>query len=264
MRSFTWFLINFLCLSGYFLFCTFFLWFLYYLKVLPSKNCVIRVKYNFLDFYLDFLKVSAMDFRDRDPETFKDTGIVIYEGKQGSGKTMSMVYDIYCLQKKYPKLKVLDNFGYDYSDLRLEDPSFLVDFRNDLGDKYGIVTALDECGILFNNREYKHFNENCNMLQVIFENRKVRRRLVGTSQKFSLIDKNLRLQVSEVRSAFTVGGCLSGYIRKVPQLDSDGLIKRYKFKGIKLFIQSPDLRSAYDTYYVIRSFKDKSYKEGGV
>lgn len=244
---------------AYFLFWSFVLFWLYYSRVLPSKNVVIRVKYNFLDFYLDFLKVFADDLRNRDPETFKDTGIIIYEGAQGSGKTMSMVYDIYCLQKKYPKCKVLDNFGYNSSDLRLSDPSFLVDFTN---DRYGVVTALDEMGILFNSRDYKHFADT-GMLQVIFENRKVRRCLMGTTQKFLLIDKNIRIQTSEVRSAFTIAGCLSGYIRKIPAIDSDGNVLRYKFKGIKLFIQSPDLRQAYDTYYVIRSFKDKSFKESG-
>lgn len=259
MYRFLMFLLNICCLFTFFLFWSLVLFLLYYFKVLPFNNVVIRVKYNFLDFYLDFLKVFADDLRNRDPEVFQDTGIIIYEGVQGSGKTMSMVYDIYCLQKKYPKCKVLDNFGYNSSDLRLSDPSFLVDFTN---DKYGVVTALDEMGILFNSRDYKHFADT-GMLQVIFENRKVRRCLMGTTQKFLLIDKNIRIQTSEVRSAFTIAGCLSGYVRKIPAIDSEGNILKYRFKGIKFFIQSPDLRSAYDTYYVIRSFKDKSYREGG-
>lgn len=253
------FFINVLCLFLYFLFSVSLFFFLYYFGILKTDNVLIRVKYNILDFILDFLKVFSLDLKNRDPDTFQDTGIIIYEGVQGSGKTMSMVYDIFCLQKKYPKCKVLDNFGYNFSDLRLEDPSFLVDFTN---DKFGVVTALDEMGILFNSRDYKHFADT-GMLQVIFENRKVRRCLMGTTQKFLLIDKNIRIQTSEVRSAFTICGCLSGYIRKVPQIDSDGNVLKFRFKGIKFFIQSPDLRSAYDTYYVIRSFKDKSYKEGG-
>lgn len=259
-HKFIWFLFNCSCLIGYFFFWSCILFFIYYFKLFKTDNVKIRVKYNFLDFYLDFIKVFATDLRNKDPETFNETGIIIYEGPQGSGKTMSMVYDIYCLQKKYPKARVLDNFGYFSSDLRLSDPSFLVDFTN---DKYGVITALDEMGILFNSRDYKHFADT-GMLQVIFENRKVRRCLMGTTQKFLLIDKNIRIQTSEVRSAFTICGCLSGYVRKIPQIDSDGNILRYKFKGIKLFIQSPDLRSAYDTYFVIRSFKDKSFKEGGV
>lgn len=253
------FFINLICIVLYFVIWSFILFLLYYFKVLPTDNVVIRVKYNILDFYLDFLKVLALDYRDRDPDSFRDTGIIIYEGAQGSGKTMSLVYDIYCLQKKYPKVKVLDNFGYKYSDIRLGHPAELVDFTN---DKYGVITALDEMGILFNNRDYKHFGDT-GMLQVIFENRKVRRRLVGSSQKFSLLDKNIRLQVSEVRTAFTIGGIISGYIRKIPRLDTDGVVKSMRFKGIKIFIQSPDLRAAYDTYFVIRSFKDKSFKEGG-
>ena len=98
------------------------------------------------------------------------------------------------------------------------------------------------------------------MLQVIFENRKVRRYLVGTSQKFMLIDKNLRIQTSFVNSCFTVGGFLTGYVRKRPVCDSEGNVIRYQFKGIKLFVQSHELRNSYDTFLVIKKFNDSGYK----
>ena len=94
------------------------------------------------------------------------------------------------------------------------------------------------------------------MCQVIFENRKSRRLLLGTVQKIHLMDKNLRCQVSQINNCFSFG-VLSGYIKLIPDFDSEGNILKTRFKGIKFFIQSNDLRNCYDTYEVIRKFADK-------
>lgn len=247
------FFLNLSCFIIYWIIALVFMFCLYYFKVLPN-NTKIRFQYNPIDFVLDSLKILSFDLQNFDPETFVDTGIVVYEGPQGSGKTLSMVYDILRLENKYKKLKVMDNFGL--SEKQIEHPSDLVDFQN---GHLGVITSIDEMGIWFNNRDFKHFSET-GMLQVIFENRKVRRLLVGTTQKFFLIDKNIRVQTSEVRSAHTFGGFLTYYVRKIPNVDADGNVLGYRFKGIRFFIQSNELRNCYDTYKVIRKFKDKGYK----
>ena len=247
--------VNLLCLFSYFAFFGLFLFFLYYLKVLPNY-VPFRYKYNFLDFGLDFLKILSSDLQNYDPQTFTETGIIIYEGKQGSGKTISMVHDALCIKHRFPDCIMIDNLGVKGSDQAFNHPSQLCELNN---GSLGICTLIDECGVLFNNREYKHFNDT-GMLQIIFENRKVRRCLMGTTQKFGLIDKNLRLQTSEVRSAFCVGGILTGYVRKIPNVNADGQVINMRFRGIKVFIQSHELRDAYDTYLVIKKFNDSGYK----
>lgn len=247
--------INFLCLFTYFVFWLFVLFFLYYLKVLPNY-VPFRYKYNLIDFVLDILKILAFDLQNYDPKTFTETGIIIYEGKQGSGKTISMVHDALIIKHKFPDCVMIDNLGVKGSDQYFNSPSQLCELNN---GHLGICTLIDECGVLFNNREYKHFNDT-GMLQIIFENRKVRRCLMGTTQKFGLIDKNLRLQTSEVRSAFCVGGILTGYVRKIPNVNADGQVVNMRFRGIKIFVQSQELRSAYDTYLVIKKFNDSGYK----
>lgn len=246
---------NLLCLAAYFIFWTFVLFLLYYLKILPNY-IPFRYKYNFLDFYLDILKIMSYDLQHYDPKTFTETGIIIYEGRQGSGKTISMVHDALIIKHRFPDCIMVDNLGVKGSDQFFNSPSQLCELNN---GHLGICTLIDECGVLFNNREYKHFNDT-GMLQIIFENRKVRRCLMGTTQKFGLIDKNLRLQTSEVRSAFCVGGVLTGYVRKQPNVNADGQVVSMRFKGIKIFIQSQELRDAYDTFLVIKKFNDESYK----
>lgn len=251
MLNFLFFLLNLSCLFFYFAFCSFFLFLLYYFEKLPHES-KIRYKNNLIDLYFDFLYMFAFDIRTTPKGAFKESGIIIYEGPQGSGKTVSMIHDVMLLQHKYPKCKVIDNLNYVNSNQEMDHPNDLIEFTNGV---FGVISAIDECGIWFNNRNFKDFGKESNMLQVIFENRKVRRLLLGTTQRFNLIDKNLRLQVSEVRSAFTFANCFTYYIRKIPNVDSEGTIVNYRFKGIKFFVHTKDLRNAYDTYHVIKKFK---------
>lgn len=248
-------ILNIICFLTYFVFWTLIFWLIYYLGWLPNY-VPFRYKFNLLDFYLDCLKISSFDVKSFDPDTFTKSGIVVYEGMQGSGKTISMVHDVLILRKEFPKAVIFDNLNQKFHDQELSHPSQLCEFNN---GHLGCICEIDELAIWFSNRDYRHFAES-GMLQVIFENRKVRRYLVGTTQKFMLIDKNIRIQTSEVRSCFTVGGFLTGYVRKRPVVDSEGNILRYKFRGFKVFVQSHELREAYDTYHVIKKFNDNGFK----
>ena len=248
------FFLNLFCLFLYFSFAIMFLFLLYYFKALPN-HVPIRLKYNPLDFLLDCFKVLSFDLQNFDKDTFSESGIIIYEGMQGSGKTISMVRDVILLQHRFPKAMTINNLGLKQGEV-LNNPSQLCELNN---GRFGIITSIDEMGIWFNNRDYKHFSDS-GMLQVIFENRKVRRCLFGTAQKFMLVDKNIRIQTSEVRSCFTIGGFLTGYVRKTPMVDSEGTIQKYKFKGFCLFPQSQELRDSYDTFLVIKKFNDSGYR----
>ena len=249
MEILIWFLVNSCCVFAYFILSTIFLILLYYFRVL-SESTQVRLKFNIIDFWLDFCKLFSYDLHHRVKDSCRERGIIFYEGPQGSGKTISMVRDIYLLQKKYKKVKVIDNFNYKHSDCSLSHPSQLIDFDNGV---YGVISAIDECGIWFNNRDYKTFSDS-GMLQIIFENRKVRRLLLGSTQKFMLVDKNLRIQTSLVRSCHSVCG-ITYYIEKIPDFDSEGNVIKYRFHGFKVFVQTTDLRDMYDTYHVIKKFK---------
>lgn len=192
------------------------------------------------------------DYKHTPKGAFKESGIIFYEGMQGSGKTISMIHDVMILQHKYPKVKVIDNLNYIHHDGEMDHPNDLIEFQNGV---FGVISAIDECAIWFSNRNYKDFGRESNMLQVIFENRKCRRLLLGTTQKFNLVDKNLRIQCNLVRSCHTILGVFTFYIEKIPVFDSEGNIKRYQFRRIKGFVHTSDLRNAYDTYHVIKKFK---------
>ena len=209
-----WFL-NLLALLFYFLLSSLVLFLLYYFSVI-SNITNVRYNFNFLDFYLDFLKVLSYDFQHYDKDAFKESGIVIYVGNQGSGKTISMIHDVLMIYHKYPKAKIMTNVGLSLDHADLNSPEDLLSFTNGI---YGVITPIDELGVLFNSRKFKEFPPE--MCQVIFENRKSRRLLLGSVQKLHLMDKNLRCQVSTIKRCFTLFGVLSGYIKQYPNFDSN-------------------------------------------
>ena len=104
------FLFNVFCLFSYFGVCLVVIFALYYFRVLDNKTPV-RYQYNPIDFVLDCIKIISFDLQNTSPDDFTQSGIVIYEGKQGSGKTLSMVRDVLLLQYKFPKAFAIDNLG---------------------------------------------------------------------------------------------------------------------------------------------------------
>ena len=53
----------------------------------------------------------AQDIEEKFSSEFKEHGVMLFTGKQGSGKTMAMTYYINRLIMKYPDLKVGTNYG---------------------------------------------------------------------------------------------------------------------------------------------------------
>lgn len=81
------------------------------------------------------------DMFDRDPEFFKYQGLIIFEGRQGSGKTISMVEFITRMREEYPLAKCITNFGYVGQDKELEHYKMLMSYKNDI---QGVIVVMDE------------------------------------------------------------------------------------------------------------------------
>ena len=182
-------------------------------------------------------------------------GLVIFEGRQGSGKTSSMIQFARKMQEEYPKSKCTTNLGYTKEDDILDDWRKLTDYTN---DKYGVICVLDELQNWFSSNQSKDFPPE--MLQVITQNRKNRRIILGTSQNFYLLAKAIRSQCTEIRRCITLLGCLTLVRRLEPILDSDGNVKEFKPIGYYFYVHDKDLRESYDTYKVIESLSKSGFK----
>ena len=196
------------------------------------------------------------DMFERDPEFFKYQGLIIFEGRQGSGKTMSMVEYIMRMSEEYPLAKVTTNFGYINEDKSLKDWRMLIKYKNGI---QGVIVGMDELQNWFSSNDSKNFPPE--MLSVITQNRKNRRIILGTSQNFYLLAKAIRSQATEVRRCTTLFGCLTIVKRVEPFLDSEGNVQEWKNRGIYFFVHNKKLRNAYDTYKVIENLSKSGFKE---
>ena len=193
---------------------------------------------------------------DKDPEFFKYQGLIIFEGRQGSGKTMSMVEFIKRMQEEYPLAKTTTNFGLKSQNKELKDWRMLIDYKN---DKQGVIVGMDELQNWFSSNDSKNFPPE--MLGIVTQNRKNRRIILGTSQNFYLLAKAIRSQATEVRRCSTFFGCLTVVKRVEPILDSEGNVQEWKNRGMYFFVHSKELRNAYDTYKVIENLRKSGFKE---
>ena len=205
---------------------------------------------------IDLPKQFVNDMFEKDPNFFKYQGMIIFEGRQGNGKTISMIEYARRMQKEYPKAKCLSNLNYKYQDFELDHWKKLVDLKNGI---YGIIAIMDETQNWFSSNQSKDFPPE--MLQVITQNRKNRRVILGTSQNFYLLAKAIRSQATEVRRCTTLLGCLTIVSRFEPILDSEGNVAEFKKRGMYFFVHDKELRNSYDTYHVINSLAKSGFKE---
>ena len=186
---------------------------------------------------------------------FCQHGIIMYCGKQGMGKTLTMTHDILQLKYQYPSLKIGTNYGLNDEDFVIDDWRKLVDYNN---GKLGVLCAIDECQNWFSSAQSKNFPPR--MLATVTQNRKNKRVIFMTSHFFTNVSKPIRLHCTEVRQCRTFLKCFTVVKRMEPIMNGDGdVIKMRKF-GYYCFVHNKELYEAYDTYRVIKNLSESGFK----
>ena len=228
-------------------------------RKLPRSEGVTRVqvkRHGFLRcWFLDAPIRYVNDLFNREPGYFPYQGCIVFCGRQGAGKTISAVEFIRHIHSEFPRSKVITNCDLVGQDLPLYDWTPLVSFKNDI---YGVIAFIDEMQNWFSSNQSKDFPPE--MLQVITQNRKNRRIIIGTAQVFNRLSKPLREQTTEVRQCITLFGCLTFVIRREPFLDSEGNVEKMKYRGMYYFVHDDALRDSYDTYKVIDSLAKSGFQ----
>lgn len=205
--------------------------------------------------FLDFPRRALSDLEEREPGYFPYQGCIIFTGRQGAGKTVGLVQFMRSMQLEYPKCKVITNLAYQYENDVLNDWRPLITYKNGI---YGVIAAIDEMQNWFSSNQSKDFPPE--MLQVITQNRKNRRIILGTAQVFTRLSKPLREQATEVRECHTILGCLTFVVKKEPILNCDGDVEKYKNRGFYFFVHTKEIRDSYDTYKVIDSLAESGFQ----
>lgn len=230
-----------------------------------KKNGVKRIKdergkfreHNFFrKLFIDFPKQFAYDYMTIDPNTFREYGMHLLCGEQGSGKTTLMAYLVRKYKTIYPRLKVRSNFSCTMQDYELTDWRELTLDTNGI---YGELDCIDEIQNWFSSNQSKNFPPD--MLTVITQQRKVRRCILATSQIFTRVAKPIRENTYLMYYPFTAFGCITFVRVYKPILDEQGCLKERKLKKFFFFVHDDELRNMFDSYRTICSLTSSGFKD---
>lgn len=206
--------------------------------------------------FIQLPKQIVSDLFDKNPDFFPHQGLIIFEGRQGAGKTIAMVEAMDTMQNECSLAKCITNLDYAREDDALTDWRMLTSYKNDI---YGVIVGMDELQNWFSSNDSKNFPPR--MLEVITQNRKNRRVILGTTQNFYLLAKAIRSQCTEVRRCTTLFGCLTIVRKFEPVLDSEGSVIKWNKRGMYFFVQNKELREKYDTYKVIERLSAVGFQD---
>ena len=123
---------------------------------------------------------------------FQYAGLWVFSGSQGSGKTLLMMHLLKQILEDSPNAIVVSNISI------YGVPSYVYtgidDFEKYNNGKDGVIFVIDEIHTLFNSLESK--NMPLSQMQVWCQNRKNRRLILGTSQRFNRVAKGVREQTT--------------------------------------------------------------------
>lgn len=194
-------------------------------------------------------------------KVFKPYGLTCFVGRQGGGKTISMVEYLDRMTELYPDAIVVTNFNYIKQDMPFTSWRQFTEVRNGLD---GVIFAIDELQNEYNSNNWKDFPED--LLSVVTMQRKQRIKIVATSQVFTRVVKQLREQCYEVVECKTFFGRWTK--QKCYDADDYNYIidkptPERKFKTRKKwkysFVQNNKVRNLFDSYAVVESMKQKEY-----
>lgn len=202
-----------------------------------------------------YWKIQDIKKRIKHGKTFDEYGLTIYCGRQGAGKTMSMVQYLEEMRWKYPHALIGTNFGYKNQDFEIEDWQQFYDVRN---GENGVIFAFDEIQNEWDSSKWDKFPDG--LLRQITMQRKQKIKIVATSQVFTRVVKALREQTFEVVECYTLLGrwtfckCFDADEYNAVIDSPEKKRKLYK-KWKKSYIQTDNLRNLYDTWLVIEKLR---------
>lgn len=202
-------------------------------------------------------------FARDNPDYFYPSGIWVFCGPQGSGKTLSAVQALKKMVKAYPKVKVCTNIeikGLDCEVIPFTDYSQLTELTNGVE---GIIFFLDEIHVLWNSLESKDIP--ISEMACFCQMRKDRRVILGTSQVYSRIAKPIREQLQHVIDCHNLWNLIqynkildpTECVEKNGHLDAVCL-------GTQIWFHTPELYNSYDTLFKIVKANRKDDKKKGV
>lgn len=198
------------------------------------------------------------DFMREHPMYFLPSGLLVFCGSQGTGKTLSAVQYVKKIIEMYPRCILVSNVmidGLPISNNYIEYDGIdcLKTIENDY---YGVLYFIDEIHLEFNSLESK--NIDIEIMTEISQQRKQRKHIVGTSQVYGRMAKPLREQIKNAvlcKNYFQVlqkNVLINGENTR----EENGKLVVDKSKTF-MFFHSPELYKCYDTYAKMKRYRNE-------
>lgn len=203
---------------------------------------------------LDGLKAEKWKLSNMIKDEMTETGINIFCGSQGSGKTLSMVHYLKKILKDFPRAILVTNMELNFpicnKVINYEGfDSFQIE-----NDIYGVIYVLDEIHLILNSLESKGVP--LSVIVELSQQRKQRKLILGSSQVYSRMAKPLREQIKNVIvcknyfKIFQFNYLIDAFSTTEK---SDGKLKITKLKCAFFFHSIADYTS-YDTYKKMENY----------
>lgn len=225
--------------------------------------CFFKLPKFFIYFFYDLIKY----FYLKQYKEFYGWGIHLYIGRFGAGKTNTAVHYVYKQCKKYKQLSVLTNikltnFPEWTNIIELNTADDIVHAPTNC------IVLIDEIGTIFNSRDFSSGKQA--VPKVLFQHlcqcRKRHMQIIGTVQKYNLLDKQIR----DISADVTVCKCsfkhpfsrlVRTYTYDVDEYDMYMSNRMYNPRLLNsgVFIQTNLCRNLYDTSELVDNMLQKDY-----
>lgn len=195
------------------------------------------------------------------PAPFNEFGVTVYAGRQGEGKTISMVHYLKRMRLAYPRVMVVTNFDCAYATHSMDDWDAFFTLRNGMD---GVIFAIDEIQTDWSSLESRNFPPE--ILTELTQQRKQRVKIVTTSQVFGRMAKPLREQtydVIECRTYFgrlTVQKCYDAFEYENRLAHGLEEVKAQKRLWWTAIVQTDELRASYDTDKKVQGLRKRQWR----
>lgn len=194
------------------------------------------------------IKAQIWKIKNKNSEELDVTGINIFTGSQGSGKSLSMIHVFKKLIVDFPKAIVVTNLEFNFKiPNKIKKYEGFEDFKIENGI-FGVIYLLDEIHLILNSLESKGVP--LSIIVELSQQRKQRKLILGTSQVYSRMAKPLREQIRNIIicknyfSLFQINYLVDAF---ESQEDNNGKLKFKKMK-VSFFFHRKEDYLAYDTY----------------
>lgn len=229
------------------------------MRIKNKKRIYSEIKFYKKFFMFWYWLIKDIRYIKKHGRPFNEYGMTMYCGRQGYGKTVSMVEYLERMKKKYPKVLIYTNFGYKKQDGEFNDWKQFYEIRN---GNNGVIFAIDEIQNEWNSTKWKDFPET--LLSEITQQRKQRVKIISSSQVYTRVVKPLREQTFDVVECRTLAGRWT-FTKAFDSIEYESVISQPALKNHlhrlyrKNYVQTDALRELYDTSQKVKKMATTEY-----